>query len=29
MYNYENVKITDNNIHFENSCKLPKRDIKV
>ena len=29
MYKYENVKITDNNIHFENSCKLPKRDIKV
>ena len=29
MYKYENVKITDNNIHFENSCKLPKMDIKV
>ena len=29
MYKYENVKITDDNIHFENSCKLPKRDIKV
>ena len=29
MYKYENVKITDNNIHFENSCTLPKRDIKV
>ena len=28
MYNHGNIKISDNNIHFENSCKLSKRDIK-